>query len=154
MTSRFTVSIHMLGLLAWWEAEGCGPATSERMAQSINTNPVVVRRLLGALRTAGLVETRRGAGGGVRLTRPAADISLRDVYEALEAEEALFALHSSPPNACCTIGGHIEDCLVGIYGEAEAALKQTLEQVTIRTVYERVVARARQNERVDNPAAA
>lgn len=145
MTSRFTVAIHMLGLVAWSERCRCAPATSEEMADSINTNPVVVRRLLGDLRRAGLVETKRGVGGGVRLAGKPEAIMLRDVYEALEDEEELLALHAHPPNVCCTVGGHIEDYLQGVYGDAEEALKRTLETVTIRDVYESVMARARRS---------
>ena len=140
MTSRLTLSIHMLGLIAWNETCRCGPATSEQMAQSINTNPVVVRRLLGDLRRAGLVETKRGAGGGVRLLRPPERITLRDVYEAVAEDEQLLALHPNPPDACCVIGGHIDRYLRGVYDEAEEALKQRLASVSIRDVYEALVA--------------
>lgn len=137
--SRLTLSIHMLGLMALCEARGCEAATSERMAQSINTNPVVVRRLLVDLRRAGLVETKRGVGGGARLVRPPEQVTLRDVYEAVAEGEPLFALHPNPPDACCVIGGRIDQYLCGVYEAAEEALKQRLASVTIRDVYEALV---------------
>ena len=140
MTSRLTLSIHMLGLMAWCDARGCAAATSEQMARSINTNPVVVRRLLVDLRRAGLVETKRGAGGGARLGRAPERITLRDVYEAVEEREPLFALHPNTPDACCVIGGHIDAYLRGVYDEAEEALKQRLASVSIRDVCEALAA--------------
>ena len=142
MTSRFTIAVHMLGLIAWSERRRGEPATSEQMAASINTSPVVVRRLMGDLRRAGLVETRRGAGGGVRLLRAPERITLRNAYEAVEEGEALFAAHPNPPNAACAIGAHIEGYLREVFGEAEEALKQKLGAVTVAEMYGEIAARA------------
>jgi Rrf2 family protein len=136
MTSRFALSVHVLGLIAWCEESRCAPATSGEMARRINTNPVVVRRLLCDLRRAGLIGTKRGIGGGVRLLRAPEAITLRDVYEAVEAEGRLFGLHAHPPDPCCAIGGHIEGCLRAVYGGLEETLKQRLEAITIRDVCE------------------
>jgi len=131
MTSRYTVALHILGMLAWAERTGQGSLTSDILASSINTNPVVVRRLLTDLRRAGLVATRRGAGGGVALGKPATTISLRDVYEAIEAGETLFSPHPQGPNRLCPVGACITECLDVVFGEAERALKQSLGQMTI-----------------------
>ncbi|HTJ85257.1 MAG TPA: Rrf2 family transcriptional regulator, partial [Polyangiaceae bacterium] len=84
MTCRFTLAVHILGMLAWVERERGVSATSEELAKSINTNPVVVRRVLGDLRRAGLVDTKRGVGGGVTLAKTASQITLRNAYEAIE----------------------------------------------------------------------
>ena len=143
MTSRFTVAVHMLGLIAWSERHRGEPATSEQMARSVNTNPVVVRRLMGDLRRAGLVETKRGAGGGVRLLRAPERITLRDAYEAVEHGEALFAPHPNPPNASCPIGAHIEGYLHEVFGDAEEALKRKLGAITVAEMYGEIAARAR-----------
>lgn len=150
MTSRLTLSIHMLGLIAWHEACGGEPVTSEAMAQSINTNPVVVRRLLGALRRAGLVETKRGVGGGARLVVPPERITLRDVYEAVEGGERLFAMHPNQPDACCAVGAHLKPYLCGVYGEVEETLKRRLATVTIRDVCDAVRAGCRCGAPVPN----
>src|SRR5512139_1910672 len=105
MTSRFTMALHALGMIAWEGERARGkPVTSATLARSINTNPVVVRRVLADLRRAGLVETRRGVGGGVVLARPASRISLRCVWEALEGQEQLFGRHPSGPNPHCPVG--------------------------------------------------
>lgn len=131
-SSRFTMAVHALGMLVC-EGDRCpGPAlTSEAIAKSVNTNPVVVRRVLAALRRAGLVETRRGVGGGVALAKPPGQITLRCIWEALEEGEQLFARHPAGPNPACPTGLAIAECLEAIYGHAEAVLKTSLGQVTL-----------------------
>jgi len=132
MTSRFTMALHALGMIALeGERSGRRPVTSETLARSINTNAVVVRRVLADLRRAGLVETRRGAGGGVVLARPARKISLRCVWEALEGREQLFGRYPSGPNPRCPMGRCLADYLEDLYGQAEAALKASLGKVTL-----------------------
>jgi DNA-binding IscR family transcriptional regulator len=95
ISSRFAVAVHILTLLETGRGE---PLTSEYVAGSVNTNPAVVRRILSMLARAGLTHARLGAGGGSVLARPAAEISLRDVYRAVECEERLFSLHHERPN--------------------------------------------------------
>ena len=73
-------------------AEMEGPATSEAMAQAMQTNPVVVRRLMAGLRYAGFVSSAKGHGGGWVLSCPLTDITLRDIYEALGAPTLLARL--------------------------------------------------------------
>ena len=72
-SSRFAVALHVLTLL---ETEGGRPVTSDYIAASVNTNPVIIRRSLGDLRRAALVEIRHGAGAGWSLARDPEDISL------------------------------------------------------------------------------
>jgi Rrf2 family protein len=141
MTSRFTMALHALGMIAWEGERSRGKrVTSATLARSINTNPVVVRRVLADLRRAGLVETRRGVGGGVVLARRPSRITLRTVWEALEGREELFGRHPSGPNPRCPVGRCVADYLEDLYGEAEAALKAALGKVTLEQL-ERDVAR-------------
>jgi len=142
MTSRFTMALHALGMIAMeGERSGNQPVTSETLARSINTNPVVVRRVLADLRRAGLVETRRGVGGGVVLARPAAKISLRCVWEALEGREHVFGRHPSGPNPECPMGRCVAAYLEELYGHAEAALKASLGKVTLAQLRRDVASR-------------
>jgi Rrf2 family protein len=131
MTCRFTLAVHILGMLAWVERERGVSATSEELAKSINTNPVVVRRVLGDLRRAGLVDTKRGVGGGVTLAKGAAQITLRHAYEAIEEGEHLFAGYPSGPNPRCPVGSVLAEYLSEIYGLAEESMKRSLGKVTI-----------------------
>jgi Rrf2 family protein len=135
--SRFVVAIHALGLAMIARSQDAGEAiTSERMAERVNTNPVVVRRCLGALREAGLVTSQPGPGGGWRLTRPPEEITLRDVYRAVEHEPFFaFPKHPSPD---CPLGQCLPGVLATCLREAEAALEERLARVTIADVVDAV----------------
>src|SRR5689334_1875547 len=73
---------------------------SQALARSVNTNPVVVRRILLSLRAAGLIETIAGKYGGSRLRKPAARITLRDVYDAIEAQPIIPLRHRKAWRYC------------------------------------------------------
>lgn len=131
MNARFTMATHILGMLAWAEREGMGTFTSERMASSIDTNPVVVRRIVGSLHRAGLVDTRRGPGGGVVLARRAREITLRQAYEAVAEGGELLGGYPSGPNPLCPLAPLVAEYLHGVYAQAEEALKARLDTITL-----------------------
>jgi Rrf2 family protein len=130
--SRFAVAVHVLTLLARGQ-EGEPPVTSEYIASSVNTNPVVIRRVLGSLRAAHLVSSQGGNGGGWQLIRAPAAITLRDVYRAMEAEPP-FALHHRAPNPNCPVGRHIQQALNGRFAAAARAMEAELARTTIADV--------------------
>jgi Rrf2 family protein len=153
VNSRFAVAVHVLGLAMvasgeahgetppsggrWREAPEGETVTSERLAGIVNTNPVVVRRILGALREAGLVTSQPGPGGGWKLTRDAASITLRDVYKAVEGESVL-SLPRHAPSAYCPFGDRLPEVLTACFQEAQAAMEHRLSQVTIADVLDAV----------------
>lgn len=137
-SSRLAVAVHILTLLT---QHGEEPVTSEYIAGSVNTNPVVIRRVLGALREARLVTSQGGNGGGWRLAGDPRSITLRDVYRAVE-DEALFALHHRPPNLRCPVGRHIQHALTGHFAAAARAMEQELARTTIADMLREVEARA------------
>lgn len=126
-SSRFTVAIHILTLLAY---AGPEPCTSDYIAGSVNTNPVVVRRLLARLREAGLVASQGGPGGGWQLLQEAAAITLGAVFRAVEQGE-LFPLHATGPNPRCPVGRNIQQALEATFQDARTALERDLERTTI-----------------------
>ncbi len=104
--------------------------SSALLAASVNTNPVVIRRLLLVLRKARLVETRKGSGWGSRLSRPAARINLAEVYRAVEGGGP-FCLPRRKPNGACPVGRGIHAALGKIFVSAQAALEQDLSRTTL-----------------------
>jgi DNA-binding IscR family transcriptional regulator len=141
ISSRFSVAVHVLSLLAL-QQEGDELLTSERMAGSVNTNPVVIRRILGQLKKAGLVEVRQGMGGAFLSRLPGA-ISLLEVYHAVEVVQKaqLFSVHEKP-NPACLVGRNIQSALDGTLQQAQTALEQVLAGVTVAQVTTDIVAKA------------
>ena len=105
ISSRFTVAVHILALL---KIEKEYTLTSSQIAESVNTNPVVIRRLMGKLKDAGFIEVSRG-NSGVRLLKSLDEITLFDVYKAVEVVEQghLFQIHEDT-NINCTVGANIQ----------------------------------------------
>lgn len=130
-SSRFAVAVHVLTLLAW--AGEDEPLKSEYIACSVNTNAVVIRRILCALARAGLVTSQTGAAGGSKLARAASRITLRDVYRAVEPQE-IFARHRQQPNQDCPVGVNIEDVLAGVQKEVDEAMDRVLSKITVDKV--------------------
>jgi DNA-binding IscR family transcriptional regulator len=126
--SRLTVATHILAWMALVARRTPDPVTSDRIAASVNTNPVVIRRTLG-----GLVESYRGVNAGWRLTRSADAINLLDVFNALE-EGARFALHPSKPSQACPIGRGIGSTLSHVYDSIDDGVRKTLSATTIEAV--------------------
>lgn len=127
--SKFSVAIHMLLLV-----EVCGEsrkATSDFIASSVNTNPVVIRKIMGLLRDAGLIEIAAGTGG-IRLTRPPADISLLDIYRATDPvrDGKLFRIHEDAEPAC-PVGGNIESLLEPYHRRAQNAMEEELSRSSL-----------------------
>lgn len=122
--SRLTIAAHALAWIGLYQRQGNEVATSEQIAGSVNTNPVVIRRLLGDLRRAGLVESRRGAGAGWSLARELDAMTLLDVYEAVEPGP-LFAMHRAQPDPECVVGSGIQPALQGIYEGIEETLRRS-----------------------------
>ncbi|HVG35744.1 MAG TPA: Rrf2 family transcriptional regulator [Pyrinomonadaceae bacterium] len=133
-SSRFAVAVHILTLMA---AAGDEPLKSEFVACSVNTNAVVIRRLLCALARARLVTSQTGSCGGSRLARSSSRITLLDVYRATEARE-VFALHRQPPRRSCPVGGNIQTVLESVLEEVEQSVERVLGKITIKQILENV----------------
>jgi Rrf2 family protein len=132
--SRFAVAVHVLSLMAWSAEE---PLKSEQVAESVNTNPVVIRRMLLDLAQAGLVVSQTGSMGGSRLATDPAKTTLLDVYQALECG-GVFSLHRQPPSRDCPVGVNIETVLGEVLQEVDSAVEQVLKNITIDDVVQRL----------------
>ena len=137
-SSRFAVAAHVMVVLA---TEPKRATKSDFLAFSVNTNPVVIRRILGLLKSAGLVYSRAGRNGGSGLTRPPAEISLLDIYHAVETED-LFHLHYTTPCQNCPVGFTIQDSLMPALTAAARAMENELASVSLQDITEDVVRRS------------
>lgn len=126
-STRFTIALHILTLLASSRGKAL---TSDYIAGSVNTNAVVVRRLLGLLRKRRIVTSQPGREGGWRLTRDPDSITLLDVRRAVN-ESSPFAMHRQPPNPACPVGRRIQSALARVYTRAELAMEAELARTTV-----------------------
>jgi DNA-binding IscR family transcriptional regulator len=129
IANRFSIGVHILSLLG---ALRDAQHTSEWMAGSIGVNPVVVRNVTGLLRRAGLVRTQQGVAG-TRLARPLSEITLLDVYRAVENEASVFSIHPRP-NPRCPVGARIEVTLGEVFGKVESAMQAELAAISVEQV--------------------
>ncbi len=106
------------------------PVTSNAIAAMVGAHPVHVRRVMGTLREAGLVESQSGPTGGWELARDAKEISLYDIYLALEPELP-FEMPARLPDACCRFAPYLPQALAGTMNGAKRALQLHLSSVTL-----------------------
>jgi Rrf2 family protein len=130
------MAVHVLTLLAYKEGDR---VTSAYLAGSINTNPVIVRRLLLTLQKAKLIDTCKGAGAGSRLNYSPKRINMAQVYRAVEASES-FTTPSRKPNDDCPVGHCMKEELEKIFASAQNALERDLEKTTLADVIDAVKA--------------
>src|SRR5688572_10982617 len=124
MNTQFAVAVHILTFLQTREGE---PSTSELIASSVNTNPSLIRRILGLLAQAGLTDSKMGTGGGAVLGRKAEGITLLDVYRAIERSD-IIPLHNTP-NQLCPVGRNIHAAFRNKVSTAQHAFEANLKGV-------------------------
>lgn len=137
VSTRFSDSIHILAFIEIYK--GWIPLTSENIASSIETSPVVVRRLMGKLKSAGLISTVHGSADP-KLVRDPQDISLYDVFLATEDQQHLFTIDEKT-NPECIIGGNIQATLEKFYQQAEDAAKARLARTSLQDVLDTILVR-------------
>ncbi len=128
ITSRFTIAVHTLLAICVFEKEY--KMTSNFIASSVNVNPVVIRRTLLKLKSAGLIEVKAGSGGAT-LIKSADDITLYDIYTSVDCIEGeLFNFHENP-NLECPVGKNIHSVLDAHLLDAQTAMENKLKSVTL-----------------------
>ena len=133
ITSRFTVALHIFTCVEVFNDEY--KVTSDFLAGSINTNPVIIRKILTQLRNAGLIEVARGTGG-ITVTKPLSEITFYDVYEAIEPVENgdLFRFHENP-NPECPVGRNIHKLLDQKLHAIQGAMEDEMKRYTIEDLH-------------------
>ena len=132
--SQFAIAVHILAMLA----NSCDERIkSDYIAKSVNTNPVVIRRLLSTLYENGLVVSQTGACGGSCLTRKASSISLLEIYRSVCTGE-VFSLPRNEPDQNCMVGKNIQTVLEKVQAEIDIAIEEKLSRYTLQDVIEMV----------------
>jgi DNA-binding IscR family transcriptional regulator len=137
-STRFPAAIHILTLLAIKKGECC---SSEWVAKSLGTNAVVVRRIVGLLQDAGFVTSRAGSQGGALLAVEPENLTLRDIYDAVE-DESVFCMHDPHPKcpvACC-VKEQVNELIDG----AEERMKSELARTRLSNITKPAIAQYRQ----------
>ena len=129
ISSRFTIALHIFTCVETFKNDY--KITSDFLAGSINTNPVIIRKILTQLKNAGLIRVARGTGG-ISPTRPLKEISFYDVYQAIEPVENgdLFNFHSSP-NPQCPVGKNIHALLDDKLKTIQLAMENEMKKYTL-----------------------
>lgn len=127
------MATHIMTALAVKECK----TTSSYLASSINTNPVVVRRILSELQKAGLIETEAGRNGGCLLAKRPSQITLYDVYAAVD-EGSLFAYNPNDPNKTCSLSCKMKSVLMPVFQAANTALADKLRKIKLSDLVEEV----------------
>ena len=132
ITSKFTVAVHILTCIDIFD--GQMRVTSDVLSGSTGINAVIIRNVLGQLRNAGIVETRQGSGGA-HLAKPLDEITLYDIYKAVDCvdDEGLFHFHENP-NVECPVGRNIHKAMDGRLAAAQSALENELKGTTLAEV--------------------
>lgn len=126
-SSRLTIAAHILLVIETFKDEL--KVTSNLLAGSINTNPVIIRNILGLLSSAGIVGIRAGVGGAY-LAKSPDEITLLDIFKAVEKEESLFHFHENP-NPQCPVGRTVHSVMDGKLENIQAAMENEMAKITL-----------------------
>ena len=134
ISSRFTIGLHILTAIDMFQKDY--KVTSDFLAGSIRTNPVVVRKILGQLKKAGLIHSSQGVAG-ITMAKPLEEISFYDVYSSIEPVEEgdLFRFHVDP-NPDCPVGRNIHELLDGKLREIQSAMEEKMRGYTLADLHD------------------
>lgn len=138
-STRTADAVHMLVLINLNESD----TSSAGLAKSIATNPAHIRKLMAQLKKAGLIDSKRGVASA-RLTRKAEEISLLDIYQAVEGNKQILHLdtHTNPE---CQAGVHIQLALQDYYDVLQNSFQQQLSQISLENIVEEYKKRIKKN---------
>lgn len=133
ISSRFTMAVHILTCIEVFKDDY--QVNSEFISSSVGVNPVIIRKIFGQLKAAGLIHVQRGGNGGASLAKPSGKITLLDVYRAVDSieEEGLFHFHENP-NANCPVGRNIHYVMDERLARVQSAMEKELSSMTIAEV--------------------
>lgn len=133
ISSRFTIALHILTCIE--EFKNDYKITSDFLSSSINVNPVVIRRILQKLKSAGIITVARGNVGSMEINKDLKDITFYDVYKAVDCvdDEGLFHFHENP-NPLCPVGRNIHNVLDKRLDAIQQAMENEMKKFTLADV--------------------
>jgi Rrf2 family protein len=130
INTQFPIAVHLMAALGYSRGKD---ATSAHLAMSVNTSPSFVRRIVAKLSKAGLVETATGKAGSCWLARDAKDISLLDIYEAVDAPKA-FSIHEYGEQKACHVSCNIKTALEKALSKTQKAMEISLKEISLEKI--------------------
>lgn len=106
--------------------------SSNDIAGSLNINPVLVRKEIAALKKQGLIESKEGKNGGVKLIKKAEDIKLSQIFNLVKGENFTFGLAKNDPNPKCPVGRQMNSNLRNLYRTIDNNIEQTLKDTSLK----------------------
>ncbi|MGA9777085.1 MAG: Rrf2 family transcriptional regulator [Verrucomicrobiia bacterium] len=134
VNTQFSIAVHILAGLAYRNGRD---AVSAELASSVNTSPSFVRRTLARLSRAGLVETATGKAGACWLAKDAKNISLLDIYKAVDAPKA-FSIHHYTEQKACPVSCHIKTALDKALDKTQKAMETSLDDISLAQIVSQV----------------
>ena len=133
ISSRFTIALHILTCIE--EFKNDYKITSDFLSSSINVNPVVIRRILQKLKSAGIITVARGNVGSMEINKDLKDITFYDVYKAVDCvdDEGLFHFHENP-NPNCPVGRNIHNVLDKRLDAIQQAMENEMKKSTLADI--------------------
>lgn len=129
---RMPVAVHIMLCIA--KFDGVFKTTSTFLASSVNVNPVIIRKTFGQLKAAGLVDVAAGVGGA-KLTKAPQDITLQDLFQAVEEDEDLFHIQDNP-NPQCPVGRNIHRVLGSRLSMVKSHMLDDFSRITLADLLE------------------
>ncbi|WP_461586997.1 RrF2 family transcriptional regulator [Winogradskyella sp.] len=127
--SRFAIVTHILTLLAMFDEDYM---SSNDIAGSLNINPVLVRKEIAELKKQGLIESKEGKNGGVKLIKKAEDIKLSQIFNLVKGDSFTFGLAKNDPNPKCPVGRQMNTNLSNLYKTIDNNIEQTLKDTSLK----------------------
>lgn len=125
--TQFSIAVHLMLALGYNNGQ---TATSGELARSINTSPSFVRRILAKLSKANLVSTTTGKSGSCQLTKQPHEISILEIYKAVDAPET-FVIHDYPVQNSCLVSCNIEAVMQKVLTKAQNQFENSLAETTL-----------------------
>lgn len=134
MNNEFVIAVHALVYLNYTQET----VASDRLAENVCTNPVCIRRVMGKLKRAGLIETKEGALGGYKISESGSKCTLQKVGETLETEYIKASWHSGNPDKDCMICSKMAGIMDNVVEDMNHLCREYLENITISDIEHRI----------------